>query len=374
MPFCSTAASAFALISSSLMSFAASSSVSAFSASATVIFFSLRRAPPICWNMPCSWLVRSSMPGGAMISICGDEQRDLDLDLLVVELALAQHLAEFLPRRRIGRLHVVEVHFARRRQQHVEQALLGGVGGAVAHLARLGLARLLDRGLDQVADDRVDVAADVAHLGELGRLDLDERRVGEAREPARDLGLADAGRADHQDVLRRDLLAQRLGHLLAPPAVAQRDRDRALRGVLPDDVLVELGDDFGGGHVRHRRPAGEDATGRRDAAARRILPRPMRVRAVERVATRCRRPSARTANWPARRASLIMRIRRGLAARVARCARPTHRTFRGGNMKHALRLHRDRGALRRLRVHVAVRTIGGRRSRADEGQHGRRAR
>ncbi len=188
------------------------------------------------------------MPGGAMISICGAEHGNLDLDVLVVELPLAQHLAEFLARRRIGRLHVAEVHFARRRQQHVEHALLGGVGGAVADLARFGLARLLDRHFDQVAHDRVDVAADIADLGELRRLDLHERRIGEPRKPARDLGLAHAGRPDQQDVLRRDLLAQRLGNLLAAPAVAQRDRDGALGRVLPDDVLVELGHDFLGHH------------------------------------------------------------------------------------------------------------------------------
>src|SRR5205814_4227646 len=91
------------------------------------------------------------------------------------------------------------------------------------------LARLLDADLDQVAHDRVDVAADVADLGELGRLDLDERRFGEAREAPRDLGLADAGRPNHEDVLRRDLLAQRLGDLLPAPAVPERDGDRALR-------------------------------------------------------------------------------------------------------------------------------------------------
>ena len=39
------------------------------------------------------------------------------------------------------------------------------------------LARLLDRRLGEIADDGIDVAADVADLGELGRLDLDERRV-----------------------------------------------------------------------------------------------------------------------------------------------------------------------------------------------------
>ena len=108
------------------------------------------------------------------------------------------------------------------------------------------------RDLDQVAHDLLDVAADVADLGELGRLDLEERRAGEPRQPARDFGLADAGRADHQDVLRQHLLAQLVVELEPPPAVAQRDRDRALGVVLADDEAVELGDDFAGGEVGHR--------------------------------------------------------------------------------------------------------------------------
>ena len=98
MPFCSTLASALALISSSLSSLPASSSVSSFSASATVIFFSLRRLPDICWNMPWIWLVRSSMPGGAMISICGGASATSTSISRVVERAFAEHLAEFLPR------------------------------------------------------------------------------------------------------------------------------------------------------------------------------------------------------------------------------------------------------------------------------------
>src|SRR5439155_576391 len=79
-------------------------------------------------------------------------------------------------------------------------------------------ARLLDRHFDQVTYDGVDVAAHVADLRELGRFHLDEWSVGQARQTPRDLGLAHAGRADQQDVLGRDLLAQRLGHLLAAPA------------------------------------------------------------------------------------------------------------------------------------------------------------
>ena len=95
-----------------------------------------------------------------------------------------------------------------------------------------------------------------------------KRRVRQPRQPPRDLGLADAGRTDHQDVLRQDL-ARHLGReTLAAPAVAQRDRDGLLGALLPDDVLVELDDDlarrargrgrslgflFAGHHEDHRR-------------------------------------------------------------------------------------------------------------------------
>ena len=74
---------------------------------------------------------------------------------------------------------------------------------------------------------------------------------GEPRQAARDLGLADAGRPDHQDVLGQHLLAQLVVELQPPPAVAQRDRDRALGVVLADDEAVELGDDLAGGEVGH---------------------------------------------------------------------------------------------------------------------------
>ncbi len=269
MPFCSAAASAFDLMSSSLMSFAASSSVS--------VPHRLGDRHLLLLAPPAAHLREHALDLARQLFHARRrhdlhllrQRRDVDLDLLVVERALAQHLAESLPRRGVGRLHVVEIDLAHRRQQHVEHALLGSVGGAVAHLARLRLARLLDGHLDQVADDGVDVAADIADFGELGRLDLHERRVGEPREAPRDLGLADAGRTDQQDVLRRDLLPQRLGDLLAAPAVAQRNRDRALGGVLPDDVLVELVDDLFGGHLgRHARGAGATK-----AAVSRILAR-----------------------------------------------------------------------------------------------------
>jgi len=118
----------------------------------------------------------------------------------------------------------------------------------MADFRHLLLARHLHGDVDEVLDDRIDFATDVADLGELGRLHLDERSIGEAREAPRDLGLPNARRADHQDVLRRDFGTQGLADLHATPAVAQCDGDGALRGRLADDVLVQFLDDLSGRH------------------------------------------------------------------------------------------------------------------------------
>jgi hypothetical protein len=138
------------------------------------------------------------------------------------------------------------------------QALLGVLPGA-----RLGaLALLLPQhghgGLRQIAHHGIHVAPDVTDLGELGGLDLDEGRVCQLGQPPCDLGLAHAGGADEHDVLGRDLVSPRLGHLLPPPAVAQRHGHGALGGPLPDDVAVQLLDDGARGealtalvHTRH---------------------------------------------------------------------------------------------------------------------------
>ena len=190
---------------------------------------SLHVATPIS-SMPCG--VSTSTIGGGLCA-------DLELDLAVVELALAQHAAQLLARAR--------VRIAARRRRRLRCRQRGGPrrgGGSrrssrrssaasrarIATFARLLLAHHLDGELDQVADHRLDVAADVADLGELRRLDLDERRLRQLGQPARDLGLADAGRADHDDVLRRDLVAQ-LGRDVAGGAsgCAARSRRRAWR-------------------------------------------------------------------------------------------------------------------------------------------------
>jgi hypothetical protein len=165
----------------------------------------------------------------------------LDLDDRVVQFARTQLLAEQIARPGAGI----------RPCDCIEHPLLGIRLGARAHILAHVFAGHGDGGIGQVADDLLDIAADITNLGELGRLDLQEGRAGELREPAADLGLADAGRADHQDVLRKHLLAQGRVQLLAPPAVAQRHRHRALGRRLANDEPVEFRDDLAGGQVGH---------------------------------------------------------------------------------------------------------------------------
>ncbi len=66
------------------------------------------------------------------------------------------------------------------------------------------------------------------------------------REAPRDLGLADARRSHHEDVLRQDLRGDLGLEALAAHAVSQGDGDSAFGGSLADHVTVELGDDLAG--------------------------------------------------------------------------------------------------------------------------------
>src|SRR5471032_1826013 len=175
---------------------------------------------------------------------------DFDFDLFVIQLAFTQTLAEQLAgvgiSRRCG-VVVVETH-ACRRQQGVEDALFSGVFGAVANLGHFLFAQQLDGGVGEVTNDRFNIATDIADFGELGRFDLDERRVGQFGQATGDLGFTDTGRADHQDVLGGYFNAQFFRQLHPAPAVTQRDGDGAFGIVLADDMAIEFVDDFAGSH------------------------------------------------------------------------------------------------------------------------------
>jgi hypothetical protein len=172
----------------------------------------------------------------------------LDLDLFLIEPALAQLLAQLLPsalgllanRRRL----FAEVGGRQRRQQQIEDALFRGLTRLLAHFGGALFANHVHRQLGQVANHRLDVATDVTDLGKLRRLDLDEGGLREPRQAPGDLGLADASRSNHQDVLRRDFFGEFRRKPLPPHAIPERDRHGPLRVRLPDDVLVEFDDDL----------------------------------------------------------------------------------------------------------------------------------
>src|SRR3569833_2460178 len=242
MPFCSTLYSARVLRSSSLTSLPASSSAISLSASFTRRRRRLVRAPAIFWNRPCNWLVISSMPGGAMISTPTGAM----LTSISISLSSSSPWRNFLR-------NTWRVTFS-----SAASVLLNPLRGRGSNASRtrsyFGLLLLsfhLNRDVDQIKHKRNHVAADVADLGEFGRLDLDERRIGELGKTPRDFGLAAAGRADHQNIFRGDLVAQLLVDLRAAPAVTQRNGDGALGLGLADDVLVEFLHDLAGGHVGH---------------------------------------------------------------------------------------------------------------------------
>jgi hypothetical protein len=105
--------------------------------------------------------------------------------------------------------------------------------------------------IGEIAHDRFHVLADITHFGELGGFHLHERRIRQRGQAAGDFGFSHAGGTDHQDVLRRDFLAQHRFQLHAAPAIAQRDGDSALGIVLADDVAIEFVDDFAWSEFGH---------------------------------------------------------------------------------------------------------------------------
>src|SRR4029077_1229288 len=179
---------------------------------------------------------------------------DFDFDDALVQLALAQLLAQLLARAglRIGevRAGTLDHHatagavgrsWSGRRQQQIEQALFRVQFGLVGDVFELLFADHVDGDLDQVANHRFNVSSHVADLGELRGFHLQKRRVGELGEATGNLGFTHAGRTNHDDVLGNDFFGQVGREFLAAHAIAQGDGHGALRGLLADHVLVKLG-------------------------------------------------------------------------------------------------------------------------------------
>ena len=177
---------------------------------------------------------------------------DFDFDFPVVQRAFTQFLAEDLTGivtrcglRIVGR----KSEIAWGRYQNVQNPFFRCIDGFGAYLDHFGFTGLLDADIHQIADDGVDIAANVADFREFGRFDLDERCIGQSRQTARDFGFADTGRSDHQNVFRGDFMPEWFGDLLTAPAVTQCNRNGTFGFGLSDDMFVQFGDDLLGSQV-----------------------------------------------------------------------------------------------------------------------------
>ncbi len=146
---------------------------------------------------------------------------------------LEEHLERILRLRRF-----------RLRQEAVDDAFVRKFFCLLCHGVHFVYLHHADRSLDQVADHRFDIAADIADLGELRCFDLDERRIDELRQASGDLGLPDAGRSDHKDILRYDLFFQFFAELLAAPAIAESNGNGLLRLCLPYNIMIKFLNDL----------------------------------------------------------------------------------------------------------------------------------
>ncbi len=132
----------------------------------------------------------------------------------------------------------------RSREEQIEQALFGGLLGALGHFIELLFAHHVDRSFDEIAHHGLNIAADVTHFGVLRSFHFDEGAAGQAGEASRNFRLAHTRRPDHQNILGKDVFGELGSELLAANAIAKRDGDRFLGCVLAHDIFIELDDNF----------------------------------------------------------------------------------------------------------------------------------
>ena len=124
---------------------------------------------------------------------------------------------------------------------------------AIRHFIQFFLSHHIDGGFHQIADHGFNIAPHVADFRVFGGFDLHEWAARQARKSPGNFGFAHAGRANHQDILGQHVFSNFRRQLLSAHTIAQRNRNCALGRILPDDIFIELRDDFARGHVVKRR-------------------------------------------------------------------------------------------------------------------------
>jgi len=124
--------------------------------------------------------------------------------------------------------------------QHVEDTLFDRGSYFLCHLLLEPFSCHRNRHVDQVANDLVNVLPVETNFGELGRLYLDEWRLGQLGDAASNLRLAATRGADHEDVFGDYLVTQFVAELVPAPTVAEGYCYCALGVILSHDKLIQL--------------------------------------------------------------------------------------------------------------------------------------
>ena len=150
--------------------------------------------------------------------------------------------------RHLGFLHQLEQGGLYALAAHVAAAVLLGGGGDLVNFVDvndpvLGAFHIAVGLPHKVAHEVLDIAADVACLGKLGGIGLDERHTDQLGDAADEVGFTNAGRPHQHDVLLGVVAlffsVERLAHGVV--VIAQRHAQHLLGFVLLDDVAVEMG-------------------------------------------------------------------------------------------------------------------------------------
>ena len=123
---------------------------------------------------------------------------DLKFDHGVIQLAQFQLSAE----------HIAGSLASIRAGDGFNHALFGGSMCVGFDLFAHVLAGGVDRGINQIADDLLNIAANITNFGELRGFNLDKRRFGQTRQAAADFGFTNTSGPDHQDVFGINLITQ----------------------------------------------------------------------------------------------------------------------------------------------------------------------
>ncbi len=116
--------------------------------------------------------------------------------------------------------------------------------GALGDLVQFFLAHHVDGRFHQIAHHGFHVATHVADLRVFGGFHFDEGATGQARQAPRNFRFSNSGGPDHQNIFGQNIFGHFRREFLAAHAIAQRHGYRAFCGGLPDNVFVQLDDNF----------------------------------------------------------------------------------------------------------------------------------